>query len=271
MKYKAFVIALLLFVLTSALTPSVFADRTATPTDWSKITENGQYILVMLAGSEGSTRASDHKLKVPLRKYPHSGLYKNDGSLMPLWTVDWFDFGVEVSSDGHHMVQWGPWPTKGQYGTLALSFYRDGKPIAGYAVDELVVNPVTLPRSVSHFQWRYDSHFDDKHGLLSLETLHKEKYVFDVTNGKIISAVVPTSEPMQASLSKEATEIAKTQEAMPTSEAVRKVYGSISLGTLGMSEAPFCGLGLSFGALALVWAGVSLGTRRKQLRARRTR
>ena len=269
MKLKSLAIALVLFVLSVALPASVSADSTRTPTDWSQISKNGKYIFVMLKASDSSTSVPNPKLRVPLRKYPHSGLYRNDGSLTPLWTVDWYDFGVEVSSDGHHLVRWGPWPVIGQYRTSAVSFYEDGKLMTDYAVNSLVDNPVTLPRTTSHFEWRYDAYLDDDQSLLSVETLHHEKYVFDVTNGNVVSAVVPTSEPMLASLLKEATEVAQTEEAQPTKEAVRSAYGSVSLGVAEMSEAPFCGLGLSLGTLALVWVGVALGARRERLRAMR--
>src|SRR5437867_12622521 len=99
MKHKIIFALLLFIVVALPLAKSASADSTRTPTDWSMITKNGKYIFVMLMETDSGTSASNPGLKVPLRKYPHSGLYKNDGSLTPLWTVDWYAFDLAVSSD----------------------------------------------------------------------------------------------------------------------------------------------------------------------------
>ena len=79
--------------------------------------------------------------------YPVSGLYRNDGSLEPLWSVPWYSFSVAVADDGEHLVRYGPWPSS--TAELAVAFYRRGELIRAYRIDELVRSPEVLPRSVS--------------------------------------------------------------------------------------------------------------------------
>jgi hypothetical protein len=122
-------------------------------------------------------------------KYSQSGLYRNDDSTAPLWTVDWYAFSVEVSSDGHHLVKYGPWPGRFQYGEVALTFYLDGREVKSYNVSDLVTIPPLLPSSVSHYMWLDDSSFDDESGRLRVQTRSWDSYVFDVTTGDVVEGV----------------------------------------------------------------------------------
>ena len=155
------------------------ADKPAPPRDHTKITENGEYIFVML-------RPEDQQAKEysDLRKnYKVSGLYRNDGSSEPLWTVDWYAFGVIPDSDGRHLMRWGPWASSTDQ--LALSFYEDGKEIKRYLVWELVCDETKLERSVSHFQWASGSNYDEAQGTLQLTTHDDRTYHFLLETGEI--------------------------------------------------------------------------------------
>lgn len=55
------------------------------------------------------------------KTYPKSGLYKNDGSTLPVWTVEWFAQEVEPLSDGIHIVRCGPWASSPF--TQAVTFF----------------------------------------------------------------------------------------------------------------------------------------------------
>lgn len=196
-----FVLLSLLFV--TLIFPSFArADSPIPPHDYTEITGGGKYIFVMLtrdkpssASNQSGTRNQDETIR---KTYTESGLYLNDGSTTPLWTIDWYALEVEVSSDGHSLVRWGPWPSINNYGELALAFYTDGKQIQYYQVDNLVALPQTLPESVSHYQWRNygkPATFDDQQHQLSVETLNGERYVFDVRSGDIVrkeAVAIPT-------------------------------------------------------------------------------
>jgi hypothetical protein len=163
------------------------ADEEAPPREYQKVTRGGKHVFVMLAPKQWRRFAKLH------RKYPASGLYPNDASTTPLWTVDWYAFEVDVSSDTRHLVRWGPWPElDDRYQTLALAFYRDGGEIKRYRVADLVPDGSRLPISRSHYQWRLRKGFDDAGGRVSAVTLRDweyrpaTRYVFDVRTGKVL-------------------------------------------------------------------------------------
>lgn len=183
MRYKILFGPLLMWL---ALPGGVLADSPVPAVDQTEITEDGEYIFVMLVPNCSTTSCQDKTIR---SKYRQSGLYKNDGSITPLWTVDWYGY-VELSSDCKHLVRWGSWPTRGNYAEVALAFYENGHEIANYRVDQLVSMPLLLPQSVSHYQWLRSSSFDGKRNRLSLDTNTFDHYVFDVTTGRVIDGWV---------------------------------------------------------------------------------
>lgn len=171
------------------------ADSPAPQKDYTVYTENGAYRFVMLARLDDPFSVhnqlgffqTDERIR---NRYPKSGLYSNDGSDDLLWTVDWYAFGVEVSSDGEHLVRRGPWPFSPNYQELALAFYKKGQLIYRYAVVDLVAEPSFLPHSVSHYRWAEKSHFDDYLNQFSVTTYNGEQYVFDIETGAILEGPI---------------------------------------------------------------------------------
>ena len=156
-----------------------FADSPAPPRDFKKVTENKEYVFVMLAPDGWAKRDPD------IRKvYKQSGLYKNDGSSTPLWTVDWYTFEVFPSSDGEHLIRMGPWASSTHQ--LALSFHKNGKEIKNYRIKDLVHDESKLSRTVSHFFWRSELKYDDKHTVLFLKTRDDQVYRFSAKTGEIL-------------------------------------------------------------------------------------
>ena len=114
-----------------------------------------------------------------------SGMYRNDGSSEPLWTVSWYAFGTEIFSDGVHLVRHGPWASKTS--DEGISFFAKDRLIRTYRVSELVKDKSKLERSVSHFEWSADDRLDDGMLRYTLLTVDRRCYVFDVTTGEILS------------------------------------------------------------------------------------
>ena len=137
-------------------------------------------------------------------EYTVNGLYRNDGSTEPLWTVDWFALGVVVASDGSHLIRLGPWASGyfpsaftdaglpsigGWYDQEAFTFFSDGIEIRSYRIDELVRDPESLPAIVPYFfSILAGSQLDDGSGTWSIVTLRGEYYKFDVSTGEILSS-----------------------------------------------------------------------------------
>ena len=108
-----------------------FADTPARPHDFTRVTENKEYVFVMLAPDGRARHVSEIR-----SIYKQSGLYKNDGSSTPLWTEDWYAFEVYPSSDGEHLIRMGPWA--GSTHQLGLSFHKNGTEIKNYRIKDLV-------------------------------------------------------------------------------------------------------------------------------------
>ena len=117
-------------------------------------------------------------------KYPRSGLYRNDGSSTPLWSVNWYSDSVALSSDGIYLCSL----TSGLVQDLAseaLVFYENGEEIRRYTVGDLV-------RSIKDISWRFEGYswlerfaFDDDNTLVvSLE--NKDRFSFDIRSGEIV-------------------------------------------------------------------------------------
>lgn len=202
MKQKVLILAALLALAGLFFAGTAWADSPVEPYDYTLVTEDGRYILVMLShnakGDYDQTGFTwpDKEIRA---KYSQAGLYKNDGSTTPLWTIDWYAFDVHLSSDGQHLVQYGPWSGTNNYDELALAFHENGRLLIRYSVEDLVANPSSLPHSVSHYIWLKDASFDDAMSELAVETLNEEKYTFDVRTGAMIRDKLPPAE--QGSLS----------------------------------------------------------------------
>ncbi len=140
---------ILLFILLVSI--NVSADTEGTIQPHTLETADKKYIFVMLKGGNRQDtflRQSD--------KYPQSGLYLNDDSSNPLWTIDWLG-SVILPADGIHLVRRGPWPRLEEgYNVEALSFFANGKLLKSYVVRDLVDFPWLLPDSVSHYRWQQE-------------------------------------------------------------------------------------------------------------------
>jgi len=181
------------YLLFNAL--STYADSVTPPFSYATQSEDGKYVFVMIApveinqdGIYGGNEIEQLAQSVR-KKYTLSGLYQNDGSTKPLWTVGWYAYSVLISSDGIHLVRRGPWASSGD--DEAVTFFANGIEIKSYKVNDLVDFIWLLPHTVSHFWWGESSKLDDHNKTLSITTLLKDKYVFDLTTGRIVSTWMP--------------------------------------------------------------------------------
>src|SRR5262245_8254252 len=113
------------------------AFKPATPDSFSVVTEDDRFVFVMLAPAKWI--GQDSRRGAELReKYPSSGLYRNDGSRDPLWTVDWYSHCVHPASDGIHLVRVERTPGNYAYdGDHAVAFYASGKLLRAYSEGDL--------------------------------------------------------------------------------------------------------------------------------------
>jgi hypothetical protein len=94
------------------------------------------------------------------------------------------------------MVRWGPWArSKDEGKTLAIAFYKDGKEIKSYQVNDLVKDYRDLPQTVSHYMWRKETGFDDVGKRVRIQ-LHRGPRADDTGPTLIFS--IPTGEYKRA-------------------------------------------------------------------------
>lgn len=156
------------------------------PRSHTKTTPNGKYILVMIAplsAEEDAGRfvepyASD--IRAIRATYAKSGLYHNDGSKTPLWTVDWHADHVMPLSDGIHLVRTGG-PSSSP-GSEAVAFFAKGTLLKSYEVSDLV----SFSIDVFGLSCGRISRLLDETQQYTIDTDYGEHYVFDVTTGEIV-------------------------------------------------------------------------------------
>jgi len=181
----------LLSILMLSIVGGVQAFSPSYPQSYKKVTKDGKSVFVMLA----------HQYLTPESKkinerYPRSGLYPNDGSKTPLWTVGRYIFDIQMSSDGVYFFEFG-WEQKlGDKGeSVAVEFYEKDKSLCRYLIKDLVPRPEAMPiipyGNADGYSWVKSSVFDDVNNRLTVETIEGEdcpirKYIFDITTGEII-------------------------------------------------------------------------------------
>ena len=188
--------ARVLFTMTLLFRASTSAaDSIAPPSTYLVESADQQFVFVMVPplSLEQELRFLSEDFGEKTRKireaHPVSGLYRNDGTSEPLWTVDWYASGAEIYSDGVHLVRHGPWAQR--LSDEAISFFANGKLLRSYRVSDLIKDRSRLERTVSHFFWQEDVRLDDRALRYTVATVDRRCYVFDVTTGAIVSVTSP--------------------------------------------------------------------------------
>jgi hypothetical protein len=166
------------------------AFRPAPQRSYKKPSPDGRYVFVMLSPHEAEGGEQDRALR---EAYPRSGLYRNDGSNEPLWTVSWYAYPscVEVASDGTHLVRRG---NRGWLmGSEAFSLYAHGQLVRAYTVGQLVAAPWLLSKGGEgpKYDWVGWTEFDDATMSYTVRTKDGNRWVFDVRTGEVVSASRP--------------------------------------------------------------------------------
>ena len=169
-----------------------FGDKFAPQSSYIVISSNQKYVFVMIAPLSAERDASNwiepkkNEIIEIRRKYSKSGMYLNDESNTLLWSVDWYRYGVEISNDGVSVISTAGMASEME--STALTFYSNGNPVQSYTVNQLVKNKRKMQHTASHFFWEKESLFDREKNRYYIETLDEMHYIFDTSNGAIISS-----------------------------------------------------------------------------------
>lgn len=151
-----------------------------------------KYIFVMLSHVPPSGYATDSHIDENIRsKYNHSGLYRKEDPLAPVWTVDWYayEFQLEISWDGKYLIRWAYLSYQySEYDSLALTLFENGQETRKYAIQELVSFPFLLSNPV---EWKENSFLDNEQNSLWIRTSLGEEYKIDLATGEIVQGNRP--------------------------------------------------------------------------------
>ena len=185
---KLTIVTLLAICIVMTTVVFVSADTPAPQNDYIIEVGEGEYLFVMLGPSDfGWGSSPDEQIR---KVYNQSGLYRKNDPTQPLWTVDWYAHTVFVMDDGKHLARLGPWPGKWNFRDTAFMFYEEGVLIQDYEVRDLVLFPILLPQTVSHYTWLSSIDFDQETGMLFVESITNERYLFDVATGEVLEGML---------------------------------------------------------------------------------
>jgi hypothetical protein len=145
---------------------------------------NGKFLLVMLYPPENTGNKDN-----PLNKaYPQSGLYPNDGSNQPLWTLDQpFEGQMFLSADGNFLANIVfPAVRKGD----GIRFYHKGKLLRAYKVEELA-RADSIQDACPSCLWSGNVSFHDADEILKVESRDGRNWRFKLRTGKVVVADNP--------------------------------------------------------------------------------
>ena len=178
---------LIIFTISAAFPTTVFADEPPIPRDYMQ--EVGEkYVFVMLSPYDQSAWAADIYDESIRSIYSKSGLYVKSESPRLLWTVDWYAFQVEISSDGKHLIRWEFVLSYAEPDIIAFTLFENGREIREYAINDLVTFPSLLP---ALFMWKENSSIDNEQNLLWIRTSNGEEYTIDLATGEIVKGITP--------------------------------------------------------------------------------
>lgn len=206
---------LFLTILCLFVSQAVKADSVAPIPPHKMETADKKYLLVLL-----NCAKPECLKRLQSISYKQSGLYLNDNSANPIWTVDW-EGQAYLPADGIHVVKQGDWADfSGVFQEEAFSFYSQGALLRTYQTRDLIDFPWLLPHSMSHYEWRNskclvndskedettieilrhgDKHignqgidFDSENQTFRISTLLQDEFLFDLRTGKMLSAHHPS-------------------------------------------------------------------------------
>jgi hypothetical protein len=182
---------LLLFILLLPLLAN--ADTKVPPRSYVQPSADNKFLFVMIApidiNLDGITQneAGKKEARRVRETYLSSGMYLNDGSTNPLWTVDWHSNRVFVSSDGEHVIRLGGYAT--ELSEEALTFFRRNEVLRSYTISDLI--DFKFLNGNFNTGWNDTLSLDDEKRTFCVSTSQKDSYVFDYTTGEMVSSRRP--------------------------------------------------------------------------------
>ena len=185
------------FIVSAALgvAPAVAMAGLAHPASWKQVSEDDQYVLVMVSplplDEDAGHEAFDAREIRNIREtYSQSGLFPNDGTTTPLWTLPYHNWTHEVfiGPDGQHLIiaddDW--FQSHGH----VVTFYSNGNELASYSITDLLSSTYLRMPILRRIDGGAMT-FDTDALTFTSRTNQGGAFVFDVTSGKIVRRSSP--------------------------------------------------------------------------------
>jgi hypothetical protein len=202
---KAIIVLLVLAIFPG----ETLADQEGSGFSYRAHTADRRHVFVMLNREDPAAPEDKDEM------FPLSGMYLNDGTASPLWTVEWGG-SVYLPNGGEYIVKRGRWARySGTYGEEAFTFYSRNQPLRSYSAKELVDFPWLLSHTASHYTLTVEEcenspgdgsilrvggseypnngsvRFDEGSRTMAVRTQLGDWLVFDLANGEMVSASRP--------------------------------------------------------------------------------
>ncbi len=141
-----------------------------------KVLGNGKYLLVMLYSKANGPNAANELNDL----YPQSGLYPNDNTRKPIWTLQSpFEGQVFLSRDGEYLANIVfPSECNGD----GVHFYHKGKQIRSYKITELA-HKSAIQEACPSCIWHGLASFNEDAETIALEVHDGRTWTFDLRTG----------------------------------------------------------------------------------------
>lgn len=144
----------------------------------------GPYTFVMLASGSKPMKTAKG------RAYPYSGLYADNGSTAPLWTVDWYGQEVYLLPDGEHLARVEhrvPLRNgRADQGAPAVVVYERGRSVKQYALQDLDLEDGAVQLGKETARWAHSAKLIAERGVLRITTMDDEMLEFSMTTGELL-------------------------------------------------------------------------------------
>jgi hypothetical protein len=197
MRNRQFLLALWLMTF---LAPSVvFAFKPLPPHSYRHVSPGGQFVFVMIAPEppEEEVKHWIEPVAAQIRRiratYTQSGLYPNDGSPRPLWTVDWYapEDRLRLAPDGIYLIVVLSSPMIPRPNDRVLRFYTEGQLVKEHPLSELVIdsNRPQQYRGLAPESWVAADELEPANNTYRLVTKEGTIFRFDYRTGEILEKV----------------------------------------------------------------------------------
>lgn len=194
---KSRIFVLLIVWLSFVGTPTIANAALPSLESWTHVSSDGQFILVMVSPQSFAEEVefSDDNVEVKRIRgtYEQSGLYRNDGSTSPIWTIPFMDVTHEVflGPQGKYLMlaHDGGSDWSGHLGHY-VTFYSDGEELASYSDVELFSLVEWILPKVARSE-SDNLVFDPQEMTFTVFGGQGVRIVFDVTSGQVIRHVSP--------------------------------------------------------------------------------